>query len=191
MEVVITQNEQELERLEGIIRENVGAFYEIGDALMKIRVKKYYHDVLGYETFEEYCRKRWDFSRIRAFQLIQSVEIRENVLTIVNIAPATESQCRPLARLPADQQLIAWQRAVETAPDGKVTAAHVYKIVKGMTMDEAKPKKEPKKIEITEAMGISTFIICHMERIRKDDPKRDEALKKILNWCKENIGGRK
>jgi hypothetical protein len=189
MEVVITQNEQELERLERIIRENAGAFYEIGDALTKIRVKKYYHDVLGYETFEEYCRKRWDFSRIRAFQLIQSVEIRENVLTIVNIAPATESQCRPLARLPADQQLIAWQRAVETAPDGKVTAAHVYKIVKGMTMDEAKPKKEPKKIEITEAMGISTFIICHMKRIREDDPKRDEALKKILNWCKENIGG--
>jgi hypothetical protein len=56
-------------------------------------------DMLGYKTFGEYCKKRWDFSRIRAFQLIQSVEIRENVLTIVNIAPDTESQCRRLARL--------------------------------------------------------------------------------------------
>lgn len=60
-------------------------------------------DMLGYRTFGEYRKKRWDFSRIRAFQLIQSVDIRENVLTIVNIAPATESQCHPLARLTADQ----------------------------------------------------------------------------------------
>ena len=60
-------------------------------------------DLLGYKTFGEYYKKRWDFSRIRAFQLIQSVEIRENVLTIVNIAPATKSQCRPLVPLTADQ----------------------------------------------------------------------------------------
>ena len=60
-------------------------------------------DMMGYKTFGEYRKKRRDFSRIRAFQLIQSVEIWENVLTIVNIAPATESQCRPLARFPADQ----------------------------------------------------------------------------------------
>ena len=190
--VVIVKNKQELERLEEIIRENVGAFYEIGDALTKIRVKKYYHDVLGYETFEEYCRKRWDFNSSRARQLIAATEIIDNIKSVTpGNVPAYEKHVRPLMCLTADRQLIAWKKAVETAPDGKVTGAHVYKIVKGMTMDEAKPKKEPKKIEITEAMGISTFIICHMERIREDDPKRDEALKKILNWCKENIGGRK
>lgn len=48
-------------------------------------------------------------------------------------SPANERQVRPLARLEPEQQKEAWQRAVETAPDGKVTAAHVYKIVKGMT----------------------------------------------------------
>lgn len=90
------------------------------------RDRGYYKDVLGFETFEAYCKAKWDFSRIRAFQLIQSAEIRENVLTIVNIAPATESQTRPLARLEPQQQREAWQKVVETAPEGKVTAALPY-----------------------------------------------------------------
>jgi len=49
-------------------------------------------------------------------------EIRNNLSTIVDI-PAIESQGRPLARLTVDQQLIAWQKAIETAPEGKVTVA--------------------------------------------------------------------
>jgi hypothetical protein len=46
-----------------------------------------------------------------------------------------EAATIPLAKLKDDpnKQREAWQRAVETGPDGKVTAAHVYKIVKGMT----------------------------------------------------------
>ena len=189
MEVVIAKNKQELERLEGVIQENIGAFYEVGMALMKIRDQKYYHDVLGYETFEEYCRKRWDFSRIRAFQLIQSVEIRENVLTIVNIAPATESQCRPLARLTADQQIIAWTKAVETAPDGKFTAAHVYKIVKGMTMEHEKKVVLPRLA--TEARQLVNLAISQLDRIRYDDPRREKEFDRVLMWIKSNRKGGK
>lgn len=113
MEAVITQDRQELERLEGIIRENVGTFYEIGDSLTKIRVNKYYHKGLRFETFEEYCKKRWDFASRYAERLIASVKVIENMRPIGRI-PETESQVRPLAHLTADQQLIAWQKAVST-----------------------------------------------------------------------------
>ena len=143
MEVVITQNMQELERLEGIIRENVASFYELGHALAEIRDKRYYRDVLGYETFEAYCKTKWDFSRSYAYRLIESANVIDVVSPIGDIKPTTESQTRPLVLLPADQQLIAWQKAVETAPDGKVTAAHVYKIVKRM-MNPSPPKQVPK-----------------------------------------------
>ena len=112
----------DLERLEGIIRENTGAFYEIGDALMKIRENKYYHEVLGYETFEEYCKKRWDFGKWYAYKIIESTSVMKQ-LDNCPIKPTTESQARPLVRLPADQQLIAWQKAFSTAADGKVTLA--------------------------------------------------------------------
>jgi hypothetical protein len=43
--------------LEGIIQENIGGFYEVGHALAKIRDQGYYRDVLGFETFEEYCKE--------------------------------------------------------------------------------------------------------------------------------------
>jgi hypothetical protein len=191
MEVVITQNKQELERLEWIIQENIGAFFEIGDALMKIRENKYYHDVLGYETFGEYCRKRWDYKRTYTFYLIESAKVINNVHDCEQ-KPTNEWQVRPLTKIKDPEvQLIVWQKAVKTAPNGKVTAAHVYKIMKGMNINVAKPKREPQTIEVTEAIGISTFIICHLERIREDDPKRDEAIRKIINWCDENIERRK
>jgi len=42
-------------------------------------------------------------------------------------AEIPESQLRPLTKLrnKPDQQREAWQKVVETAPEGKVTAAHV------------------------------------------------------------------
>ena len=98
MEVVITQNKQELERLEGIIRENVGAFYKVGMALTKIRDEKYYCDVLGFETFEAYCKARWDFKKsyacyfnfcnhrqLRTFQ--HCPQLRKNPPPKTNAAP--------------------------------------------------------------------------------------------------------
>ena len=91
---------------------------------MEIREAKYYHDVLGYETFEEYCKKRWDFGKWYAYKIIESTAVMKQ-LDNCPIKPTTESQARPLVRLTADQQLIAWQKAVETAPDGKVTAAEI------------------------------------------------------------------
>ena len=159
MEVVITQNEQELERLEGIIQKNIGSFYEVGHALAEIRDQGYYRDVLGYETFEAYCKAKWDFSRSYAYRLIESANVIDVVSPIGDIKPTTESQARPLALLPADQQLIAWQKAVETAPDGKVTGAHVYKIVKRMT-NPPSPKQLPKtnnKIIIGEELVSAEF----------------------------------
>lgn len=130
MEVAITRNTAELERLEGIIRRNQQSFYEIGSALREIRDKGLYRDVKGYDTFEEYCKKEWDFSRPRAYQLIEAVTVKDNLSTTVDIP---ERQLRPLAHLEPEKQKEAWTKAVSTAPDGKVTAAHVYKIVRGMT----------------------------------------------------------
>jgi len=168
MELTITKDRQELERLEGIITRNLQSFYEVGQALMEIRDKGLYRDVLGFQTFEEYCKAKWLFTRQTAYQFIDSAKVIENVSHGLQIpAPSNERQTRPLARLKPDQQREAWQKAVDTAPDGKITAAHVYKTVKGMT--EPKPK-ETKEHIVTEAMGIATFIISHLERIRLDDP---------------------
>jgi len=71
MENAITKNSVELEQLENIIQKNIGAFYKVGRALAEIRDKGYYKKVLGFETFEEYCKARWDLRRTYAFYMPQ------------------------------------------------------------------------------------------------------------------------
>ena len=45
-----------------------------------------------------------------------------------NIAlPSAESQTRPLTNLSIEQQQEVWRQAVETAPEGRVTAQDVQK----------------------------------------------------------------
>ncbi|MCX5810166.1 MAG: hypothetical protein NTX36_12495 [Proteobacteria bacterium] len=70
-------------------------------------------------TFEEYCKEKWNIERRRAYQLIDGYRISENV----NARTQTEYQLRPLTKIKdPDQQREAFQKAVDTAPEGKVTA---------------------------------------------------------------------
>ncbi len=188
METAITRNTQDLERLEGIITRNLQSFYEVGHALMEIRDRGYYREVLGFETFEAYCKAKWDFSRRNAYYLMEAASVIENVNNCSQI-PVTESQARPLSKLEPAQQRAAWQQAVATAPDGKVTAAHVYKIVKGMTNTEPSATKEQPKPQPTipeHAVYLATIAISQLERISADDPTREEAFEMVVNWINKH-----
>ena len=102
MEIAIVK--QDLETLEGVIKKNLAAFYEVGRALMEIRDRRLYKEVKGYKTFEEYCRVEWDFSKTHANRLIESTKTIE-VLTPIGVkAPTTESQTRPLTQLEPDEE---------------------------------------------------------------------------------------
>jgi hypothetical protein len=196
MELIITKDKADLERLEGIIHKNLQSFYEVGRALMEIRDKELYKIKNGgeYGTFEAYCRAVWDFTRIRAYQLIESVAVRENLLTQVNIEPKSEKQIRPLVKLKADQQREAWQRAVDTAPEGKVTASHVYKIVKEMTSEPEKqktPAREPPPLQprIPQyARQMVDIAISQLERIHDDDPTKEKEFDRLINWINQHRG---
>lgn len=120
--------QSELERHEAVIQRGLNAFVEVGNALAAIRDSRLYRDTHG--TFEEYCREKWGVSRVHAFRVIEAASVAENLLPIGNILPTTESQARPLTRLSPADQVAAWQVAVETAPNGKVTAAHVEEVVR-------------------------------------------------------------
>ena len=123
----------ELAALESKIAAGLKTFIEVGEALARIRDSRLYRAQFG--TFEDYCRERWGFNSSRARQLIGAAETVRNLesVTTVTLLPSTESQARPLTTLEPEQQREAWQRAVETAPAGKVTAAHVEAVVAEMT----------------------------------------------------------
>lgn len=116
----------ELASCETVIEHGLKVFQAVGVALITIREKRLYR--AEFTTFEAYCAARWGFTDERARLLMRGAEVAENLAvtpTIVGVLPANEAQVRPLIALTPDQQRAAWQQAVETAPDGKVTGAHV------------------------------------------------------------------
>lgn len=126
-----TVETQELERHERTIERGLTTFVDVGLALLAIRDGRLYR--LEYGTFEEYCRNRWSMARNYANKMIAAAEVVANLGTTVPNLPATESQARPLTALEPEQQREAWTLAVETAPDGKVTAAIVQAAVETVT----------------------------------------------------------
>ena len=111
---------------EQVIATGLQTFVTVGTALLAIREGRLYRQ--SHPTFEAYCQARWGMVPQHANRLIAASEVVRNLEPIGSI-PASESQIRPLTRLaPHDQQAV-WQEAVATAPNGKVTAAHVAAVV--------------------------------------------------------------
>jgi hypothetical protein len=131
-----------LAKLEQVIEHGLGHVWRVARALRDIRDARLYRE--KYKTFEAYCEQRWQFSRMRAHQLIESAKVvsdlaDENVNQGLHTeigqvgnptpAPTTERQVRPLLKLPKEERKAAWQEASATAPKGKVTAKHVERVV--------------------------------------------------------------
>jgi hypothetical protein len=66
--------------------------------------------------------------RRNAYRLMDAAQVVENVSHGTQILPTNERQARPLASLPPEQQVQVWQQVVETAPNGKATAASMRPI---------------------------------------------------------------
>jgi hypothetical protein len=111
---------------EAIIERGLTTFVEVGAALLHIRDNRLYRG--EFHRFEDYCLARWGMTKTHANRLIDATEVMGN-LTPIGVIPATESQARILAPLTPDEQRAVWQEAVDTAPNGHVTAAHVASIV--------------------------------------------------------------
>lgn len=151
-------------------------------------------DALGYESWRECVVKEFQQSQAYLYYQLEAAQTERAISTIVEMpGRIPESQLRPLTRLKDDpeKQREAFQRAVETAPEGKVTAAHVQKVVREMVEPPAPRIREQDKIKAPSyAMDIATFVISHLERIQKDDPKHDEALDYVAAWIAKQKGGK-
>jgi hypothetical protein len=81
-----------------------------------------------FKTFEEYCGERWGIKERQAYRLMDGAKVTENLKSCpIGQLPATESQARPLAKLPADKQSEVWESVTEKAKreERKVTAKDV------------------------------------------------------------------
>jgi hypothetical protein len=144
----------ELGTLESRIEKGLRAFWDIGQSLGQIRDKQLYRQ--SYKTFDEYCLNRWEMSRRSAYRLIQAALVYENVTrgsqSFVNVThgsqnqilPTNERQIRPLITLPPEKQREAWDKAVSTAPNGKVTSDHVAQVAREYHRENSANKSRQK-----------------------------------------------
>lgn len=119
---------EDVNAAEEIIERGLKTFMEVGWALLDIRDRRGYR--FTHATFEDYCRERWGMRHQNADRLIRSAEVA-GLLNPIGFTP-TESQARelaPLLRAAPESIPDAWQEAVSLAPDGKVTAALIEKVV--------------------------------------------------------------
>lgn len=178
--LALAKNEESrLCELESVIQRNLNSFYEIGMALMEVRDNRLYR--AEYDTFEQYCRERWQFSKTHANRFIESSKVIEN-LTPIGVKPENLEQTRPLAKLHAKEQKEVWQEAVETAPEGKVTAKHVESVV-AKTLNKERP---PAEESYSSGLVYVEFAISQMERIHPKDTQKQAAWARMRQWLNDN-----
>ena len=146
MDATLSLSEREtLTRCEQVIEKGLHTFIDVGTALMAIRNSRLYRE--RYSSFDAYLRDRWpELGSRRAYQLMEAAQVVQNVNhgsqnPGPHYLPKNEKQVRPLAKLPPEDQRSAWERAVETAPNGKVTGEHVQRVV-----DTMKPRAIPAEV---------------------------------------------
>ena len=114
--------EQRHKRNEETISKGLKTFVEVGNALAEIRDSKSYKEVAGYDTFEAYCRDKWEMVASRARQLCLAANIVENIKSVTIVTPSTESQARPLTKLKTpEQQQEAWKLKRENNNENYIT----------------------------------------------------------------------
>lgn len=139
-ELITPAEADRLAELEKRIESNVAM---VGRDLFEIRESRLYRQSHG--TFEDYCQDRFQMSRNYINRQIQAAEVMNNLVPIGTKIPTNEAQARPLAKLPAEQQPAAWEKAQEIAKEeGKpVAARHVEAAVL-----EVMPKEEPETVVV-------------------------------------------
>ena len=152
----------ELEKLETIINQDMGAFYRVGCALAKIRDSRLYRET--HDTFEAYCKDRWEMSKMHAYRLMDSSKVQDALKSNpLGYLPINERQARPLTKLAtAEAQQEAWEMVVETAPEGKITAKHIASVIKKIQNETIK--------EDSGEVGGET-ITDNIEEVKKESDK--------------------
>lgn len=135
-------------------------------------------EALGYNSWRSCVVAEFGEAERYLYRQLEAAQAERN-LEICPMGQIPERQLRPLASLLPEQQKEVWEKAVETAPEGKVTAKHVENTVIEY--------KHTETHLVSDAMAYSIMAISQLERIKKDDPLREQALENVIDWCNKKL----
>lgn len=126
------EQRERLNKLVATINDNMRNFYKVGRALKEILNKRLYRD--NYDTFDDFCKNYLNIDRSYVYRQIAASEVINNLSPNGDI-PLNESQVRPLTKLKASEQRLAWQHAIDVAESfgRKVTSLDVKRAISIVT----------------------------------------------------------
>ncbi|MFA6100467.1 MAG: hypothetical protein WC750_06400 [Patescibacteria group bacterium] len=135
---------------------------------------------LGYESWVACVKVEFSVGQSRVYQLFEAAQIEQRISTIVeNTASIPDSQLRPLAALPPEDQAVVYQLAKESAPEGKMTAKHVESTVREINGEKVYKLTKPKEQKPQQLEDIVITAISYIDLIKDNEPGSKEALAKI------------
>ncbi len=142
MSITELTNHHDLTELEMTIATGFANFLSVGTALIEIQQRKLFLDD-GYETFEQYCAKRWSISRSQAYRMIESAEVVTHLSETKDLPlPITEAQTRALARLREPEAMrTVWEEVVDEYGES-ASAPRVREAVDYFSAIEEDPTRE-------------------------------------------------
>jgi hypothetical protein len=112
-------------------------YVRVGPALLQIRNQELWKD--DYESFDDYCKKRWGWTRSTADRLIVASETVKSLPPNVQGLLTTEGAIRELAPVPQDKRE---EVVAVAASNGEVTGPSIRKAAQSVARPEvAEPEK--------------------------------------------------
>jgi len=138
-----------LEKQEGVIASNIGAFLVLGEALSVIKDRKLHKITEPTLKFDAYCAKKWGFGQAYAYRLISSYECVEHLKAQlapkgVTLFPTNEAQVRSMTMWSLEKQVEIWSAVLQKANGDGITAAMVNAVVAGNAEESIKSKATTK-----------------------------------------------
>lgn len=140
---------------------------------------------LGYGSWRECVTAEFKSGQAYLYRQLEAAQTERNISTIVeNTNSIPESQLQPLTKLRdnPDQQREAWQRAVETAPESGITAAHVKEVVDEM-LQENEPEQEQTVGEVQPYVDPDSKNLYNIKIFWSACNKTDKE--RFIRWGKE------
>lgn len=129
-------DKNDLQYHEQRIEQGLKTFFEVGESLAEIKARKLYRS--SHDTFDQYVKDRWKFTSKRAYQLIDSHEVRKSTMVDKKPVVTNERQARELKKVPKEKRQEVVELAVKET-DGNLTAKAIQKAAKtveGETVEE-------------------------------------------------------
>lgn len=126
--------ESELTELEAVVERGLDSFREVGMALAEISNRRLYK-LVGYKTFEDYAREKWNLDRSFAYRQIKGANVVKALSAHFDTdsTPRNEAIARELSKIKDEDQMIqAWGEALTAARAtgrNQPTAAEVSAVV--------------------------------------------------------------